>query len=128
RKFEIQGRREGKRGLLLNTANPGPFTRWRIARLRRAAGALGNINRFDGKLADRLNRQVADTVECLKLNRRYLLQEALRRHRRTFQAFSKGVRARTSLRQETYFEEVRWDALLEALPVWLVNLSDLHRV
>lgn len=128
RVFEKLGRREEKRGLLLNTANPGPFTRWRMARLRRAAGVKDNLNRLTARLSDQLNRQITGTVEFLKLKRRFLLQEALRRHRTTFQAFSKGIRARTSQRQESYFEEVRWDALLEALPVWLVNLSDLHRV
>lgn len=128
REFEKQGRREEKRGLLLDAVNPGPFTRWRIARWRRAAAAEGNLNRLAGQLAGKLNRRIAGTVGFLKLNRRFLLQETLRRHRKTFQAFSRGVRARTSQRQESYFEEVRWNSLLEALPVWLVNLSDLHRI
>jgi len=126
--FERKGRREEKRGVLLNRVNPGPIARWRIARLKRAASEQGNLSCFAGELSNQLNRQIAETVNFLKLNRRFLLQDALRRHRRTFQAFSKGVRARTSHRQESYFEEVQWEALLEALPVWLVNLSDLHRV
>ncbi len=126
--FERKGRREEKRGVLLNRVNPGLIARWRISRLKRAASEQGNLNRFAGELSNQLNRQITETVGFLKLNRRFLLQKALRRHRTTFQAFSKGVRARTSQRQETYFEDVRWDALLEALPVWLVNLSDLHRI
>lgn len=128
RNFEKQCARGEKRGRLLNAADPGYSTRWRIARLRRRAAAEENLNVLADELSGRLRGQIADTVAFLKLNRRYLLQEALRRHRKTFQAFSKGVRARTSQRQESYFEEVRWDALLTALPVWLVNLSDLHRI
>ncbi|MBP6783811.1 MAG: hypothetical protein KA152_08485 [Verrucomicrobiales bacterium] len=128
REFEKQGRREEKRGLVLSTARPGVFTRWRIARLQRVAVAQGNVNRFSLELANQVIRQIGNTVEYLKLNRSFLLKEALRRHRKTFQAFSKGVRARTAQHQETYFEDVRWESLLEALPVWLVNLSDLHRV
>lgn len=128
REFEKRCARGEKRGRLLNAADPGFFTRWRIARLRRRAVAEENLNVLADELSGSLRRQIADTVAFLKLNRRYLRQEALRRHRKTFQAFSKGVRARTSQRQESYFEEVRWDALLTALPVWLVNLSDLHRI
>lgn len=128
RRFEEKGRREEKLGFLLNTPNPGLLTRWRMKRLRRVAAEHTNLNRFAEELSNQLNRQIEETVNFLKLNRRFLLQEALRRHRKTFQAFSKGVRARTAQRQESYFEEVRWEALLEALPVWLVNLSDLHRV
>ena len=128
REFEKRCARGEKRGRILNAADPGFFTRWRVARLRRRAGSEESLNVLAGELSGRLRSQIADTVAFLKLNRRYLLQEALRRHRKTFQAFSKGVRARTSQRQESYFEEVRWDALLTALPVWLVNLSDLHRI
>jgi hypothetical protein len=128
REFEKRCAREEKRGQLLNAAAPGFFTRWRIARLKTRAAAEPNLNTLAGDFSGRLGQQIADTVAFLKLKRRHLLQEALRRHRKTFQAFSKGVRARTSQRQESYFEEVRWDALLTALPVWLVNLSDLHRI
>lgn len=91
REFEKRSARGEKRGQLLNAADPGFFTRWRIARLRRQASAEANLNVLAGELSGRLRRQIADTVAFLKLNRRYLLQEALRRHRKTFQAFSKGV-------------------------------------
>ena len=128
REFEKRCRREEKRGRLLSTATPGFVVRWRIAGLRRKSVREDNLNQLAGGLSARMTRHIADTVSFLKLNRRYLLQESLRRHRKTFQAFSKGVRARTSQRQESYFEDVRWDALLTALPVWLVNLSDVHRI
>jgi hypothetical protein len=128
REFEKRSARELKRAEILNLSAPGIFTRWRIARLRKVSPGETNLNLLAGDLSHRLHRQIADTVAFLQLNRRYLLQEALRRHRKTFQAFSKGVRARTSQRQDSYFEDVRWDALLTALPVWLVNLSDLHRI
>ncbi len=126
--FARQGRREEKRGLFLRKKNPGLLTRWRIRRMTRGAAEQVSLNRFAAELSKLLNLRIGDTVGFLQLNRRYLLQKTLRRHRKTFQSFANGIRARTSHRQESYFKEVRWKALLEALPVWLVNLSDLHRV
>jgi superfamily I DNA and/or RNA helicase len=67
-------------------------------------------------------------VSYLKEVRSFYLSGALTKYRATFQAFSKGIRARTSHKKEEYFTEVDWEGLLTALPIWLTKLSDLHRV
>ncbi|MCB1076335.1 MAG: DNA2/NAM7 family helicase [Verrucomicrobiae bacterium] len=52
----------------------------------------------------------------------------LRTERALLQDFSRAIRARTGTRQASYFEKIGVRRLLGALPVWLVNLSDIHRV
>lgn len=119
--------KEERRGKLMS--RPGGFlTSWRQDLLRRR----GNNFELLGSLAEAVERRMNDlcreTVAFLELNRRFGLHRSLAMNRKTFQAFSKGIRARTSHKQDEYFESVRWTALLGALPVWLVNLSDLHRI
>jgi hypothetical protein len=128
RLLEKRGRNAVKRGALASRLEPGLLTRWRVALLRGQVLNEESLHVLAGRISDLFSRQVETTVEYLKLTRRDYLRKTLERNRKTFQAFSKGIRARSSHRQESYFEDVRWSKLLEALPVWLVNLSDLHRI
>lgn len=128
RLLEKRCRREERYGELAARPDPGLFTRWRLDRWFGATRRREPLHRIAARLAERIEARVVETVACFRLARGHALAEALRRHRTTFQAFSKGIRARTSQRQDSYFEEVRWRHLLGALPVWLVNLGDLHRI
>jgi len=119
--------REEKHGRLLSRR--GSFiTRWRQSWLRSRGESLESLGSLAESIERRMGEVCLETVAFLELNRRFALQCTLAKHRATFQFFSKGIRARTSHKQDEYFEGVRWNALLGALPVWLVNLSDLHRV
>lgn len=126
--LERRSRREEIRGALLSSPAPGFFARWRIARIRRAVPKEERLHRIAARLAGRIDARLAEVVEHFRLARQQRLAESLQHHRATFQSFSKGIRARTSHRQDAYYEEVQWRHLLGALPVWLVNLSDLHRI
>lgn len=126
--LERRGRVAVQRGELASRANAGWFCRWRVSRIRARIAREAPLHHLAARISDTLQRQISATVAYLILRRREQLGNSLRRHRKTFLAFSKGIRARNSHRQDSYFEEVRWNTLLEALPVWLVNLSDLHRI
>lgn len=126
--LEKRSRKEEKNGALLSDPDPGFFARWRIKRLRSSAPGQTSTASVAGHVTALMDEQVRETVSFLKLARSFYLQETLRKHRPTFQSFSKWIRARTAHKKEEYLGEVKWKPLLQALPIWLVNLSDLHRV
>lgn len=119
--------KEERRGRLLFREG-GFVTRWRQDWLRRRGQEFEEMGALSESIESLMDELCRETVAFLDLVRHFDLQRALAKHRSTFQSFSKGIRARTSHKQDEYFGGVRWEALLEALPVWLVNLSDLHRV
>ncbi len=119
--------KEERRGRLLSREG-GFITRWRQDWLRRRGENFEELGALSESIERQMEELCRETVAFLELNRRFDLQRALAKHRATFQSFSKGIRARSSYKQDEYFEGVQWKALLGALPVWLVNLSDLHRI
>jgi len=127
--LESRSRREERRGIILSELNPGFFTRWRQNRIRKHATRDDTVmSRLALLISDEVDQRIAKTVTFLEKARSFYLNEALTTHRSTFQSFNKGIRARTTHKKEAYFQSVNWTGLLGALPVWLVNLSDLHRV
>ncbi len=55
------------------------------------------------------------------------LQKTLNQHRKELVTFLRGLKARTSHRQGNLFEEVDYQVLLKALPIWCCSLAGLHR-
>lgn len=74
------------------------------------------------------DHRISRTVEFLQQWRKHHLHQALLRSRERFQKLGRALRARTGGKQETYFREAGLEQVLEALPIWLVNLSDVHRI
>lgn len=127
--LEKRSRRAERRGAILSHPDPGFFTRWRQKRIRNhAAEDETVISRLALLISGEVDQRIAKTVTYLERARGFYLNRALTSHRGTFQSFNKGIRARTTHKKEEYFQSVNWSGLLGALPVWLVNLSDLHRV
>lgn len=58
----------------------------------------------------------------------YHLLYTLRKHRKDVARFDKALRSRISGNKEKLFSQVRLQAVLDALPVWLVNLNDVSQV
>ena len=48
--------------------------------------------------------------------------------RKSLNAFNQAIRSRTSKRQFELFDNIEYEALLSAFPVWLVSLNTLYRV
>ncbi|MDF1823769.1 MAG: AAA domain-containing protein [Verrucomicrobiales bacterium] len=127
-RLHTNARRAQKRGKVLTRTSHGFFTRWRQRRILSAAGKRPLLSGLVDEVCRNLARQVEDTVVLLREKRRFYLNTALRRDRKTFRNFSKSTRARTSKKREEYLLQVRWKTLFQTLPVWLMNLSDLHRI
>jgi len=56
------------------------------------------------------------------------LRDLIDNNRKSLVAFSKAVRSRTSKSQFEFFNDIEYNSLLSAFPIWLVNISMLHRV
>jgi len=84
------------------------------------------------ELAENLEQQ-QDALQSLilhylKARRSYDLKSALQTDRASLQNFVRALKARTGTRKENYFLGVQLQNLLRCLPIWLVNVSDVHRV
>ena len=120
--------KEAAWGELLSDPNPGWFRRFRQKRLRRKLEKILPVWGITSTLEDTLEEQQELTLEYLRASRTHYLRQALQRNRSELQSFSRALRARTGHRQAQYFAEMGIRNLLGALPIWLVNLSDVHRV
>jgi hypothetical protein len=70
----------------------------------------------------------AAALELLARRRSRQLREGLHRHRNTLAALAKALRGRASGTRETRFAGLDAAAVLELLPLWMVNNADAHRV
>jgi hypothetical protein len=77
------------------------------------------------QLLDERVRKTTGLVQILNHSR---IRESLTKHRKQFRTFLRAIRARTGVKQEDLFQQIDFNILLTALPVWLVNLADIHDV
>lgn len=56
------------------------------------------------------------------------LQRALQKHRRELQRFWEALKTNSGNEKETQLQGVDFSKILDALPVWLVNSANVHRV
>lgn len=121
--------REEAWGEILSRPSPSFFTRWRQKRIRnKTARETLSCTTLASRVREKVDELISLNVEHLQLVRKFHLSAASVSHRGTFQSFSRGIRARTTHKKEDYFASVDWSGLLRGLPVWLINLSDLHRI
>jgi hypothetical protein len=69
----------------------------------------------EGMIAKQINHVYLDALNNVLLHDRWELRRLL-----------KAQIARTSLRQETMFDEIDFDILLSTMPIWLCTLGGLH--
>ncbi|MCB1229402.1 MAG: PhoH family protein [Verrucomicrobiae bacterium] len=115
-------------GELLADPDPGFFRRFRLKRLRKKLRDHPPVWNTAAALEGLIDQRQSDTVHFLQGSRTLQLADYLRKDRASLQQFSRAIRARTGTRQADYFEKMGLRRLLGALPVWLVNLSDIHRI
>ena len=128
RRLQARVDRETDWGELLSDPHPSWWRRFRQRRLQRKLEKLGPAWTLARHLEDEIDRRQAMTVDFLRQSRSRHLWLSLSKNRNLLKAFSRAIRARTGHRQAQYFEEMGLRNLLGALPVWLVNLSDIHRI
>lgn len=120
--------RETEWGELFADTHPGWWAKLRQGWLRRRLESLEPAWSLARRLENGVDRRQSMTVDFLRQSRSRHLALALQQNRNLLKAFSRAIRARTGHRQAQYFEEMGLRNLLGALPIWLVNLSDAHRI
>lgn len=77
------------------------------------------------RLQERREEVVSELIDARHQIQRYA---QLGTQREMFVAFSKGIRARASSRQQAMFDAIDMKVLLKAFPIWLCSLESLHKV
>jgi hypothetical protein len=80
------------------------------------------------QLEDARHRLAEACKRSVRLKMRCQVRQVLNAHREEVQTFAKALRARSSGRQAELLAELDLNVLLTALPIWLVNVNDIHRV
>ncbi len=97
------------------------FARRGIKQLAKQWSSLEQIN------AQQLKRETlaSNYLNALKNKNLNTLVDT---QRKSLNAFNQAIRSRTSKRQFELFDNIEYEALLSAFPVWLVSLNALYRV
>ncbi len=79
---------------------------------------------YDAMLNKKINKisKYAGDYNTLRIN------TSLKKHRAVLNTFLKAISSRTGGKQEDLFKTLDFSVLLQIFPVWLVNLSDIHKV
>ncbi len=80
------------------------------------------------KLHELLDQRSLTIAEMVRRQHDLRIESGLASHRPAIKALRAALGARTGSRQEKLFSSIDLDTLLSILPIWLVNLSDAHRV
>lgn len=75
-----------------------------------------------------LSQREQKAAEYIKLKNNARLHYLLNKHRTELAKFNRGIRARTSSKQQDLFDSIDYNILLSAFPIWLVSLDTLHKV
>lgn len=97
------------------------FGRWQTRRQE-------PIWRLAAELHETLDGYVHHAGLLVQQQHRHHLRNVLRYDRRVLNTFLQAIRARTGGKQETLFQDLSFEKVFQALPVWLVNLADVAKV
>lgn len=95
--------------------------RGKIGGLSKQWGALEQIN----GLSEQREQASAAYLSAVKHAN---LSSLLKNSRKSLQAFNQAIRSRTSKRQAEMFDDIEFEALFKAFPVWLMSLNSLYRI
>ncbi|MFQ5571010.1 MAG: DEAD/DEAH box helicase [Rhodothermales bacterium] len=130
--LEIQILRQNQReiawGRVLAREDEGIILSMRSRWVRWKARRSVPLWRLVDRLEYLLQTRTSAISTLLRLRNRFRLQHLLQKHRTALNTFSKAIRSRTGSRQDNLFGTLDFEVLLQAFPVWLVNLSDVHKV
>ena len=122
------GNREMKWGRIFANEPTGLLTRFRLKMARWMAGRTKNLWTLIDEYDRLVNQRIKMNAALVKVVNQERRQNLFGNHRKTLQRFMGGLRARTGGRQEKFFQETNFRKILDAFPVWLVNLADLSSV
>jgi hypothetical protein len=124
KRFDIARRR----GEILASNQRGLSARFLLWYIRWRVGRESTLGTMIAELERLLERNVAVAARLVESINRERMAHVLSRHRTQLRTLLNALRARSGVRQEELLGSIDFRVLLRALPVWLTNLSDVHRV
>lgn len=111
--------REGKKGLIVRLKKT--YLRW-LNKQREPHWIVAK------KYTDKRIQSIAEVIRFI--NNRYedRIDKLLIHHRNEIVLLIKALRSRTLAQQEEYFDQIDYNRILDALPIWLCNVVDLYEV
>jgi len=79
-------------------------------------------------LEKKLLQRNKDLKELIQVSFHNILNQSLKTSRGALQDLLKALRARTGNRKESFFYEIDFQKLLQALPIWVANSTDINKV
>ncbi len=106
----------------------GWWHRWQLQWLQHRLKRKVPMWEYLFDLEQKLQRLHAEIRNYLYMDFQHRLIKTLRFYRGDLMQFLKGLKSKTGNEKGSYFANVRFSKVLQALPVWVVNAADVHRV
>lgn len=119
---------EIKFGRLMTNRDPNWWNSLRINWMTYLTKDNQNLHTMAEELYEISEQYIKGTVKYLSQNRLYDLRTELQTEHKSFKAFEKAIRSTIGTKADKHFDQVQWDSILKALPIWLVNFSDVYKV
>ncbi|NWK54773.1 ATP-binding protein [Verrucomicrobiaceae bacterium N1E253] len=118
------------RGKLMAKSDPNILDRIRRRWTEHVVYRRPLLMELSAHLNDLYVEREQDLGKYIRMQRKHLLHLALQQKevRKDFKTLLKALRKYRGSEQEAEFRKMDLGSILDVLPVWLVNLSDLHRV
>ncbi|MEO1409036.1 MAG: AAA domain-containing protein [Bacteroidota bacterium] len=119
---------EINRGGFLAEPKPYFWNRWRKKWLGRKVGKQQPYWALIESLEKRRKARNRKVQQWLAKSAQFFLHQALLHHRESLQSFLSALRARTGNLKAARFEEVDFRDVLDAIPIWITDTSNVHKV
>lgn len=118
------------RGELMADPNPNWLEKIKKVWVKSRVAKRSLLMELTGHINDLYTQREQQLGHYLRKQRRHLLNEAIRKDstRKDFKLMLQALRKYRGSEQESVFKKMNLTSVLSALPVWLVNLEDVHRV
>jgi len=130
REMEEEWRMALSRGALMAKPDPHLWDRIKRRWVKHRVGKRPLLMEFSARLNELYAKRESELGRYLRLQRKHLLGKALKNDsaRRDFKMMLRALRKYRGSEQEEIFRKMDVRSVLSALPVWLVNFKDVHRV
>ncbi|THB65614.1 MAG: hypothetical protein D6B27_08270 [Gammaproteobacteria bacterium] len=100
----------------------------RLALLKRSQRKSVSLKQDLDKIQAQQQELEKSCIDYINFKWQQRVANTVKKNRKHLSNFLIAIKARSSSKQEKFFEETDFDVLLNVMPIWLVSLSNLHRV
>lgn len=130
KELEEEWAKARSRGKLMAKLNPNWLEQIKCLWVKRQVGNRRLLIELSTQLNELYDKREKELGLYLRLQRKHLLKKALNKDspRKDFKLMLSALRKYRGSEQEAVFRKMNVSSVLATLPVWLVNLKDVHRV